>query len=190
MVLEEAPEMEKCSPDDDVNILLFSAKTEYSLNRTAERIMEHLTQQPDQSVSNPAWTLQSGRSVFAYRKALILDKTWKDNPDKLIQQLGKARVYHSAQGTRPVYFMFPGQGSQYQGMGAELYRSTEQTGLAPIFRSYIQEILDLLPAEEREDMLSVVYGDQHPERINQTEYSQFALFMTSYALAKSLLDLG
>ncbi|WP_339308746.1 amino acid adenylation domain-containing protein [Paenibacillus sp. FSL L8-0435] len=190
MVLEEAPEMEKCSPDDDVNIFLFSAKTEYSLNRTAERIMEHLTQQPDQSVSNAAWTLQSGRSVFAYRKALILDKTWKDNPDKLIQQLGKARVYHSAQGTRPVYFMFPGQGSQYQGMGAELYRSTEQTGLAPIFRSYIQEILDLLPAEEREDMLSVVYGDQHPERINQTEYSQFALFMTSYALAKSLLDLG
>lgn len=99
--------MEKCSPDDDVNILLFSAKTEYSLNRTAERIMEHLTQQPELSVSNAAWTLQSGRSIFAYRKALILDKTWKDNPDKLLQQLGKARVYQSAQETRPVYFMFP-----------------------------------------------------------------------------------
>ncbi|PQP85212.1 hypothetical protein C0Q44_12205 [Paenibacillus sp. PCH8] len=192
MVLEEAPEMDKCSPDEDVNVLLFSAKTEHSLNRTAERIMEHLVQQPlQQSVSDAAWTLQTGRSVFSYRKAVVLDKTWKDNPDKFMQQLGKARVYHhSAQGSRPVFFMFPGQGSQYQGMGAELYRSTEQAGIAPLFRSYIQEILDLLPAEEREEMLSVVYGDQQPERINQTEYSQFALFMTSYAVAKSLLRLG
>ncbi|OPG94385.1 hypothetical protein B2I21_30820 [Chryseobacterium mucoviscidosis] len=191
MVLEEAPEMEKCSPDDDVNLLLFSAKTEHSLNRTAERIMEYLMEQPEASVSNAAWTLQTGRSVFAYRKALVVDKTWRDQPDKLMQQLQKARVVHqSAPGSRPVFFMFPGQGSQYQGMGAELYKSAEKSGIAPLFRSYIQEILDLLPAEEREDMLSVVYGDQQPERINQTEYSQFALFMTSYAMAKSLLDLG
>ncbi|MGW7157950.1 amino acid adenylation domain-containing protein [Paenibacillus taichungensis] len=191
MVLEEAPEMENCSPDDDVNLLLFSAKTEHSLNRTAERIMEHLLEQPQTSVSNAAWTLQTGRSVFAYRKALVVDKTWRDHPEKLLQQLQKARVVHqSPQGSRPVFFMFPGQGSQYQGMGAELYKSAEQSGIAPLFRSYIQEILDLLPAEEREDMLSVVYGDQQPERINQTEYSQFALFMTGYAMAKSLLDLG
>lgn len=191
MVLEEAPEMDQCSPDEDVNVLLFSAKSEYSLNRTAERIMEYLVQQPQPSVSDAAWTLQTGRTVFSYRKALVLDNTWKDNPDQLLQQLGQARVYrHSAQDRRPVFFMFPGQGSQYQGMGAELYNSAVQAGIAPLFRRYIQEILDLLPAEEREEILSVVYGNQHPERINQTEYSQFALFMTSYAMAKSLLDLG
>ncbi|WP_434756738.1 amino acid adenylation domain-containing protein [Paenibacillus amylolyticus] len=190
MVLEEAPKMDQCSPDDDVNVLLFSAKTEYSLNRTAEQIMEHLVQHPQLSVSDAAWTLQTGRTGFAYRKALVLDKSWKDDPEQFTRQLEKAKISYSPQGRRPVYFMFPGQGSQYQGMGAALYRSTEQSGIAPLFKKHVQQILDLLPEVEREEILSVVYGDQQPEQINQTEYSQFALFMTSYAVAQSLMELG
>nr|WP_260866418.1 non-ribosomal peptide synthetase/type I polyketide synthase [Paenibacillus xylanexedens] len=190
MVLEEAPEMEKRSPDDDVNVLLFSAKTESALHRTAERIVEHLMQHPQQSVSDAAWTLQTGRTHFPYRKALILDKSWKDDSGQYMQQLKKAKIVHSPRVRRPVYFMFPGQGSQYQGMGAGLYQSAEQAGIAPLFRRYVQEILDLLPENEREDMIAVVYGDQQPERMNQTEYSQFALFMTGYAMAKSLQELG
>ncbi|WP_123062640.1 non-ribosomal peptide synthetase/type I polyketide synthase [Paenibacillus amylolyticus] len=190
MVLEEAPKMDKCSPDDDVNVLLFSAKTEYSLSRTAEQIMEHLAQHPQLSVSDAAWTLQTGRTGFAYRKALVLDKSWKDDPEQFIRQLEKAKMVHSPQDRRPVYFMFPGQGSQYQGMGVALYKSTEQSGIAPLFKKHVQQILDLLAEEERGEILSVVYGDEHPERINQTEYSQFALFMTSYAMAQSLIDLG
>lgn len=190
MVLEEAPTMDKCSPDDDVNVLLFSAKTESSLNRTAERVMAHLLEHPHTSLSNAAWTLQTGRTHFSYRKALILDKGWRENSEQCMQQLEKAKIVHSPQVRRPVYFMFPGQGSQYQGMGAGLYQSAEQAGIAPLFRRYVQEILDLLPVDEREDIKSVVYGDQQPERMNQTEYSQFALFMTSYAMAKSLQELG
>ncbi|WP_223067485.1 non-ribosomal peptide synthetase/type I polyketide synthase [Paenibacillus caui] len=190
MILEEAPRMEASSPDDDVNLLIFSAKSETSLHETADRVIDYLLHHHEQSVSDAAWTLKTGRREFIYRKALVIDDSWRDDPERVLKRLKDAPVRKAQAVRRPVYFMFPGQGSQYQGMGRDLYLSSRTTGLAGLFRQYVNQVLDLLPEGERKEMLATVYGHQEPLAINQTEYSQFALFMTSYAMAKSLIDIG
>lgn len=72
-------------------------------------------QHPQQSVSDAAWTLQTGRTHFPYRKALILDKSWKDDSGQYMQQLKKAKIVHSPRARRPVYFMFPGRAASIKG---------------------------------------------------------------------------
>ncbi|WP_440110455.1 amino acid adenylation domain-containing protein [Paenibacillus sp. QZ-Y1] len=190
MVLEEAPMMEKSSPDDEINVMLFSAKSEYSLNETAEQIVKHLVEHSAESWSDAAWTLQKGRRRFEYRKALVVQRSWQDQPELLLKKLGEAKVHRAHAGSEPIYFMFPGQGSQYQGMGRDLYLCKEQTGIAPLFRRHADQVLALLQQDERKEITSIIYGHEQPERMNETKYSQFALFLTSYAIAMSLIEIG
>ena len=50
--------------------------------------------------------------------------------------------------------------------------------------------LGYLSEEERKDFFEVIFGEADPALINQTKYSQFALFVTEYALASILIELG
>ncbi|MDO3410500.1 amino acid adenylation domain-containing protein [Saccharibacillus sp. CPCC 101409] len=188
MIMEEAPKAEH-SGEEPVNLLVFSAKTESALRRTSGRVMDVLAGGVE-NVSDAAWTLQTGRRHFAYRKSLALGPDWREDPQRWLDKLDQLPAQRIPAAKRPVYFMFPGQGSQYQGMGRDLYRSASTSGLGERFRRHADRVLDTLDAEERSLIEDVLYGTEDPQRINRTEYSQFALFMTGYALAQSLIDLG
>jgi [acyl-carrier-protein] S-malonyltransferase len=71
--------------------------------------------------------------------------------------------------------IFPGQGSQYVGMGEDLYREF------PFVRPLFQEAEDIL----RYHLMTVMFsGDE--EMLRQTQYAQPALFLVSMALMSAL----
>lgn len=189
MVLEEGPELEESSPADCKNLLIFSAKSAEALATTSERVVDSLFEKEGLNLSDAAWTLQVGRKPFAYRKCLVVDGEG-DSRDELLTKLRKAEVCHVEPGDKAVYFMFSGQGSQYQGMGRELYFSSGKSALSRVYKRYIDQVFDLLPEEERAELLEIIYGDSDRQLINRTEYSQFAIFATGYALARTLMELG
>ncbi len=89
----------------------------------------------------------------------------------------------------PVVFMFPGQGAQYAGMGAELYR-TEQT-----FRAEVDHCAELLKPILRTDIRTVMFPAAGAEKeadklLLQTRFTQPALFVIEYALAKLWMSWG
>lgn len=191
MILEEAPFIAESGKKEKHTLMVFSGNSEYSVDRTAERIVNYLLENESESVSisDAAWTLQVGRKEFTYRKTLTIGSDYKASPQKLLTALGQACVQMSGRERKEIYFMFPGQGSQYQKMGTDIYMSAADSGIGKIYSGYVDEILTYLGGEE-DEYRDIMFGNDGPERIHQTKYSQMALFTVEYAMAKTLIELG
>ena len=79
----------------------------------------------------------------------------------------------------PLTFVFPGQGSQYQGMGQELY------GAFPVIREW----MDRAAAAADFDLLHLLFHDQE-ENLQKTRWQQPAMFAMEHAMARYLTTLG
>ena len=79
----------------------------------------------------------------------------------------------------PLAFVFPGQGSQYGGMGRDLYESV------PV----IKEWMDRAAAAADFDLLHLMFHDRE-ENLQKTRWQQPALFAMEHAMARYLTTLG
>jgi len=76
-------------------------------------------------------------------------------------------------------WIFPGQGSQYIGMGEDLYEKSE---LAKEYFKISKEILDF-------DIKSIMHNGPD-DLLNRTKYTQPSIFITSVILGKILIERG
>src|SRR5690606_25897873 len=84
-----------------------------------------------------------------------------------------------------VVFMFPGQGSQYVNMCRDLYEHELS------FSKAVDECLHIVDLLSGKDLKSVIFGEHDAAPLlDQTEYTQPALFIIEYALAQTLIGLG
>lgn len=191
VILEEAPVIPV--PDSPVDashqLLTLSAKTPEALAALAKRYAAHLTAQPAQSFADLCYTANTRQAHFPQRLALVAA-----SPAEAITQLasfgqsasplpdspfGKSQM-------SPVAFLFTGQGAQYVEMGRELYETE------PIFRQTLDRCDELLRPLLPVSLLEVLYPSQpaHAGLIDQTAYTQPALFALEYALAELWMAWG
>jgi amino acid adenylation domain-containing protein len=187
IILEEAPKAQSSPPTRRWQIIPLSAKSEAALDVASGNLAAYLKSHPDISLADTAFTLQTGRRSFTYRKTIVCE----DVQDAIKTLDSKERtVTHVYNGSVPqITFMFPGQGSQYTGMGKELYESE------PVFRNTVDECAEILKPLLNVDIRTIIYPQEKIEneataQLNQTGMAQPAIFTIEYATAKFWMSLG
>ena len=191
MVLEQAVKLKRSNAPSPFNLLVFSAKSTTALLETSKNVLKFLHKNSKINVSEVAWTLQIARKPFRYRKTLVIDNNFFLKPiDTILSELQQSATHEVQADKKTIYFMFSGQGSQYAGMGRDLYYAEDQHGIACIFRQFLNQVFDLLPKTKQKKYIDIILGNKNPHKINETEFSQFAIFSISYALARTVISLG
>ncbi|MEK6283067.1 MAG: type I polyketide synthase [Acidobacteriota bacterium] len=183
VILEEAPLRAESSDSRPWQLLLLSARTKTALETATTNLAAYLLSNTETKVADLAYTLQVGRKVFEHRRATICKDVSEGS--RLLTERNEKSVWTSVQRarTRPLAFMFSGQGTQYVNMGLQLYRS-EKT-----FHAEIDRCAQILSPHLGFDLREALYPEEAQveaarQRLNQTSIAQPALFVTEYALAK------
>ena len=183
VILEEAPHQTAAPAEMPVersmHLLTLSAKTVEGLQALAKEYHEHLRRHPTQSFADVCYTANTGRGHFDHRLALVA--TTREEAYEQLESFGQAvspvKKGHIKRNQPPrIAFLFTGQGSQYIGMGRELYE-TEAT-----FRKIVNQCNEILQPYLPESLINILYSFE--SGINQTAITQPALFAIEYALAK------
>lgn len=182
VVLEEAPLPEPMpeSMQRPLHLLTLSAKTDRALKRLAKQYESHLALHPTLAIENICFTANTGRLHFQHRLSVLSTSS--------VQACEKLAAFTAGQETTGVFqgvqdisqpkvaFLFAGEGSQYVNMGRQLYETQ------PEFRSWLEHCEQILGSYLKQPLLEVLYSQTETTSLDETAYSQPALFALEYAL--------
>ena len=181
--------------DRPLHLLTLSAKSGEALRELASKYEDFLTSQREVSLADVCFSANTGRTSFSHRIAVVARSLTQMRSSldafaagEAIADLVKGQVTSKK---RPkVAFLFTGQGSQYIGMGEQLYQTQ------PTFREALDRCAKILQPYLDKPLLEVLYpklenGSTHASTLlNETAYTQPALFALEYALFELWLSWG
>ncbi len=171
-----------------VHLLTLSAKTEQALEDLVSRYQTYLETDPDVAIAEICYTANTGRKHFQHRLAVIASDP-KELAEKLLDwKRGQEVVglscgeFDRGSASSKIAFLFTGQGSQYVNMGKQLYETV------PTFRQALDRCDQILQPYLDYPLLEVLYPKEDQKSssslLDQTAYTQPALFAIEYALFK------
>jgi amino acid adenylation domain-containing protein len=183
VVLEEAPSLEASSPSRPYQLLRLSAKTIEALEQSTHNLEQHLSQHADANLADVAYTLDQGRKAYNHRRFVICRDRVEAIATLNSLEPNRSATRLTERRNPDVVFMFPGQGSQYLHMGQHFYQHES------VFRDAVDHCAEILQTLMNEDIRQILYPSQQNSEtatalLRQTQYTQPALFILEYALAK------
>jgi thioester reductase-like protein len=192
-----------------LHLLTLSAKSDEALRDLAESYRDFLVTHSEASLGDICFSANTMRSHFDHRLAVVAAST-----EQLRQQLeafaagketaGLISGQVTSKKTPKIAFLFTGQGSQYVGMGRQLYETQ------PVFRQTLEQCDKILRSYLEIPLLEILYPDSQSSnrplqkfrpktgetpipqeiwsksnvksKIDETAYTQPALFALEYAL--------
>ncbi|MEU6569484.1 type I polyketide synthase [Streptomyces parvulus] len=194
LILEEAPAEEQgtvpAPSSGGVVPLVVSARSTASLAGQAGRLADFVEQSGQGSLTGIARSLITGRALLTERAVVVADSEGEalaglrslergENPAGLVT--GKV----SGSGTPgKVVWVFPGQGSQWAGMGRELLDAS------PVFAERIAECAAALEPFIDWSLIDVLRGDADPGLMERVDVLQPASFAVMVGLAAVWQSVG
>lgn len=205
----DAPDTNTLLAERPWHLLNLSAKSKEALHALVGHYTAYLANSPDVNIADLCYSATTGRNHFDDRLSLVADS------HSMLQTMLAAYQANETlpgifQGSRSdrqskpqIAFLFSGQGSQYIGMGRELYATH------PDFRATLDKCDELLLPYLDRSILSVIFGAEwkvngaeetqiseeshassHRLTLADTIYTQPALFSLEYALAQLWISWG
>ncbi|EFG79593.1 acyl transferase domain protein, partial [Mycobacterium parascrofulaceum ATCC BAA-614] len=183
----QPPETPAPAGDDAPAPWVLSARSVDALANQASRLLVRVHDDPDLRVVDVAWSLVSTRSLFEHRAVLV-------GADRERLLTGLAEVAAGAPGAgavlgraRPVgktVFVFPGQGSQWIGMGAELLDTSA------VFAEHLQRCEKALAEHVEWSLVDVIRGAPGVPGLDRVDVVQPALWAVMVSLAELWRSVG
>ncbi|MBC7886372.1 MAG: amino acid adenylation domain-containing protein [Ferruginibacter sp.] len=175
------------TPVRPLQLITWSAKSVSSVDGYALKLADYLNQNNYLNLADAAFTLQKNRADFNCRRFLLASNTGELSA-LLLKNPVSLQDNHLKEIPSGLVFMFPGQGSQYLNMGVELYQNE------PVYRQAIDECAAILLTHTGPDIREIIFpANANPEAealLKNTRYTQPAIFVTEYALAKLWMSWG
>lgn len=172
------------------HLLTLSAKDANALGELVDRYRERIADEGHDELPNICATANQTGNHFPHRVAISAT----DSSDmcakleKVAQGRRGAGIKTGQVQSAPqsgIAFLFTGQGSQYAGMCQQLYQTQ------PLFRQTLDQCDALLYDQLDQSLLSVIFSESNGDsQLNQTGYTQPALFAVEYALAQLWMSWG
>ncbi|MEO6733666.1 MAG: amino acid adenylation domain-containing protein [Ferruginibacter sp.] len=188
VVLEEfVNETPVITPGRPVQLITWSAKTNWSLENYGKKLGNYLKQHTTVSLADTAYTLQLCRADFECRQFIVAE----NSGDFCNTIPGENTILNSdiiKEAPGDIVFMFPGQGSQYVNMGLDLYNNES------VFRDAVDECAAILQSYIGSDIRKIIFvenaGSEAEELLKDTRITQPAIFVIEYALGKLWMSWG
>ncbi|WP_428993812.1 SDR family NAD(P)-dependent oxidoreductase [Actinomadura verrucosospora] len=199
LIVEQAPPVDEVVPTSDAKVevraretsgpetlpWLLSAKTEAGLAAQAQRLIEHLDTHPELDAGQVAWALATTRSVMEHRAVIVGDQAQLHEG---LRALAAGEPHPAVVSGRSgphgkTVMVFPGQGSQWAGMGAELLRTS------PVFRDHIRACEQALSHHVAWSLTDVL-TTEGAASLDKVDVVQPALFAVMTGLARLWRSLG
>ena len=175
-----------------------SARTPAALAAQADRLHQHLIDHPDLDLTDVAYSLATTRTQHPYRAAITCTGSTARIPARICWRLwarwppiaphpGLTSAHHLARRAGKTVFVLPGQGAQYPGMGAQLYRHHR------VFAAALDEVCAALDPHLDVALREVMFAEPHSasaELLDQTAYAQPALFAWGVAMHAVFTEAG
>lgn len=177
-----------------LHLFTLSTKCEKSLQELAQSYHVFLENNSLVDITDICFTANTGRSHFHHRLAIVasdrqelanqLAKITRGEAPSTVS-FGKISPYIKSP---KIAFLFTGQGSQYINMGRGLYATQ------PLFRQTLDRCEQILQSDLGKSILEVIYVEDNQELdrhlLDQTAYTQTALFAIEYALYQLWISWG
>ncbi|MBT2387218.1 type I polyketide synthase [Streptomyces sp. ISL-11] len=191
LILEEAPQAPAPEAPAELPAVpwVLSGRGVDALRAQAARLLSHVQGAADVSPVDVGWSLSSGRAAFDHRAVVVAG-----NRDGLLSGLGALARGEEAPGlvtglpegagrsVDRVVFVFPGQGSQWAGMGAQLLDAS------PVFAERMSECASALSGYVDWSLLDVlrqVPGAPGFDRVDVVQPASWAVMVSLAALWRS-----
>ena len=192
LIVEQAPARPDAAPPESpadpgpAVPWVLSARSERALTNQATRLSAYLAERGDLAPLDVAWSLVSTRTLFEHRAVVVGGDRDALTTGLAALAAGESRPGVAVGRTTPpgkAVFVFPGQGSQWLGMGGQLYDRFD------VFAGAFDEAAAAVDGHVRLPLREVMWGTD-PELLHSTEFAQPALFVLGMALAALWESLG
>ncbi|MGL5865738.1 MAG: amino acid adenylation domain-containing protein [Dermatophilaceae bacterium] len=191
VIIEQAPpetDRERpATPDAPAVPLLLSARTPGALRAQAERLRARMAEQADLGLADVAYSLLVARAQLEQRAAVLAadrDEALRALAALAAGEPDPAVVVGEAIPDGRMCFVFPGQGSQWQGMALDLMDQH------PVFRASIAECERALGEFVDWSLTAVLRGAPGAPGFDQVDVVQPVLFAVMVSLARCWQELG
>ncbi|MDJ0601107.1 MAG: beta-ketoacyl synthase N-terminal-like domain-containing protein [Crocosphaera sp.] len=191
VILEEPPTLNSVGTSKDTNhhsfehpyqLLTLSARSETALQALVEQYQNFLETHPSVALKDVCFTANTKRSQFEHRLAMVASsaEALQEQLTTLVNNREEQVIRGTAHRRKipKMAFMFTGQGSQFVGMGQQLYETSS------LYRHIIDECDRLLQPYLETSLVDILHKGSDKGLLDQTMYTQPALFSVEYALAK------